>query len=160
MTDRVSRKVGNGSIDLVIADITTLKVDAVVNAANSGLRGGGGVDGAIHTAAGPALLDELREKVRHCPTGSAVITGGGNLPAQYVIHAVGPIWSGGHRDEPDLLASAYATAFRLAAERRLRTVAAPSISTGIYRFPTTWQHQLRWAPGGRRCWSPARRLSN
>src|SRR5580704_9530216 len=128
MTDRVSRTVGNGSINLILADITTLKGDALVNAANSGLRGGGGVDGAIHAAAGPALLDELREKFQHCPTGSAVITGGGNLPAQHVIHAVGPIWSGGHSGEPDLLEGAYAAAFRLAAEHRLRTVAAPSIS--------------------------------
>src|SRR5580704_11142234 len=135
MTDRVSRTVGNGSINLILADITTLKGDALVNAANSGLRGGGGVDGAIHTAAGPALMDELRTKFQHCPTGSAVITGAGNLSAKHVIHAVGPVWAGGNKGEPELLESAYATAFRLAANHHLRTVALAAISIGIYRFP-------------------------
>ncbi len=135
MTERISKQVGNGSIDLVIADITTLQVDAVVNAANSRLRGGGGVDGAIHAAAGPALMKELTQKYQRCPTGSAVMTGGGNLPAEHVIHAVGPIWSGGNSGEPRLLESAYATAFRLAAESRLRTVALAAISTGIYGYP-------------------------
>jgi O-acetyl-ADP-ribose deacetylase (regulator of RNase III) len=135
MTSRVSREVGNGTISLVMADITTLHVDAMVNAANTRLRGGGGVDGAIHRVAGSALLDELREKFQHCPTGSAVITAAGDLPAKHVIHAVGPMWSGGNRGEPSLLQGAYTTAFRLASEHHLCTVATASISTGIYGFP-------------------------
>jgi O-acetyl-ADP-ribose deacetylase len=135
VTERISKHVGNGSIDLVIADITTLQVDAIVNAANSDLAGGGGADGAIHAAAGPSLIRELERKYQGCPTGSAVITGGGSLLAKHVIHAVGPIWSGGNDGEPRLLESAYASAFRLASENRFRSVALASISTGIYGYP-------------------------
>ena len=122
-------------IEIVRGDITTLAVDAVVNAANSALRGGGGVDGAIHRAAGPALLDELR-RYHHCPPGAAVLTRGHRLPARYVIHAVGPVWEGGARDEPQLLESAYRAAFALAREQGdVRSIAFPAISTGIYGFP-------------------------
>ena len=133
--DRLARPVGDGRIALIRADITTLTVDAVVNAANQSLAGGGGVDGAIHRAAGPELMHELRERYQGCPTGSAVITGGGRLPARYVIHAVGPRWRDGNHGEPELLASAYRSAFALASEHACTTVAAPSISTGIYGFP-------------------------
>jgi len=117
------------------ADITTLEVDAIVNAANAHLAGGGGVDGAIHRAAGPDLQRQLSERYAGCPTGSAVITGAGRLPARHVIHAVGPRWRDGEHGEPELLASAYRSAFALAAEHGCVTVASPSISTGIYGFP-------------------------
>jgi O-acetyl-ADP-ribose deacetylase len=120
---------------LRLADITTLSVDAIINAANAYLAGGGGVDGAIHDAAGPGLMRELSERYDGCPTGSAVITGAGRLSARYVIHAVGPRWRDGEHQEPELLASAYQTAFQLASEHACATVAAPSISTGIYGFP-------------------------
>ena len=133
--DPLIREVGGGRITLRRADITTLQVDAMINAANASLVGGGGVDGAIHRAAGPELMRELRERYERCPTGSAVITGAGRLPADHVIHAVGPRWRDGRHDEPALLASAYARAFELASEQSCRSVAAPSISTGIYGFP-------------------------
>jgi len=122
-------------IEIVTGDITTLVVDAVVNAANETLRGGGGVDGAIHAAAGPELLAECR---RHpgCATGSAVLTGGYRLPARYVIHAVGPVWRGGNVGEHALLRDAYDSAFRLAREHGdVRTIAFPAVSTGAYGFP-------------------------
>jgi O-acetyl-ADP-ribose deacetylase len=134
-SDRLVRTVGGGRVLLVRADITTIAVDAVINAANASLAGGGGVDGAIHRAAGPGLMRELRERYQGCPTGSAVITGGGRLPARYVIHAVGPRWRDGDHREPELLESAYRSAFGLAAEHACATVAAPAISTGIYGFP-------------------------
>lgn len=119
-----------------LGDITTLACDAVINAANSRLQPGGGVDGAIHRAAGPELARELRLRHRHgCPTGSAVLTGGHGLPARLVVHAVGPVWRGGDKGEPELLESAYREAFRLAAGADCRSVAAPAISTGIYGFP-------------------------
>jgi O-acetyl-ADP-ribose deacetylase (regulator of RNase III) len=122
-------------ITVVLDDITTLEVDAIVNAANEALRGGGGVDGAIHRAAGPELLQELL-RFPSCPTGQAVLTKGYRLPARYVIHAVGPIWHGGSRNEPALLESAYEQSFQRALERGdIRTIAFPGISTGIYRFP-------------------------
>lgn len=122
-------------ITVVRADITTLHVDAIVNAANEGLRGGGGVDGAIHRAAGPQLLEELLQ-YSSCPTGDAVLTKGYRLPAKYVIHAVGPVWHGGHSGETRLLEKAYESAFARARERPdIRTIAFPAISTGIYRFP-------------------------
>jgi O-acetyl-ADP-ribose deacetylase (regulator of RNase III) len=117
------------------ADITTLAIDAVVNAANQHLAGGGGVDGAVHRAAGPSLMAELRERYDGCPTGDAVITGAGRLQARHVIHAVGPRWRDGGHGEPDKLRSAYRRAFALAAEHGCASVASPSISTGIYGFP-------------------------
>jgi len=128
-------QVGQGVVRLQRGDITTFAVDAIVNAANAHLAGGGGVDGAIHRAGGPEIMRELGERYDGCPTGSAVITGAGRLPAQYVIHAVGPRWRDGAHGEPDLLRSAYRTAFELAAAHGCASVAAPSISTGIYGFP-------------------------
>lgn len=125
-------------LQVVHGDITRMEVDAVVNAANSGLLGGGGVDGAIHGAGGPAIMaacKAIRDAQGGCPTGEAVITTGGLLPAPYVIHAVGPVWHGGTRDEDQELANAYRNSIRLAAEHHLRTVAFPNISTGIYGFP-------------------------
>ncbi len=133
--DPLTREAGPGRITLVGADITTLKADAIVNAANASLAGGGGVDGAMHRAAGPELMRELRERHSGCPTGSAVITGAGRLQAAHVIHAVGPRWRDGRHGEPELLASAYRAAFALAARHGCATVAAPAISTGIYGFP-------------------------
>jgi len=122
-------------IEIITADITTLRVDAIVNAANERLRGGGGVDGAIHRAAGPELLEELK-RYPGCPTGDAVLTRGYALPARYVIHAVGPIWGGGTRGEAELLAKTYHRAFTVALEAGdIRTIAFPAISTGVFSFP-------------------------
>jgi O-acetyl-ADP-ribose deacetylase (regulator of RNase III) len=130
------KSIGHRTIELILGDITEQNVDAVVNAANSRLAGGGGVDGAIHRAGGPAIMVETRK--RHpagCPTGSAVITSAGNLAAKYVIHAVGPVWNGGMRGEEALLASAYRTSLQLADEHGCQSVAMPALSTGAYRYP-------------------------
>ncbi len=127
-----------GKITLIQGDITRQETEAIVNAANSSLMGGGGVDGAIHRAGGPAILEECKKIVARqgkCPTGEAVITPGGNLKAKYVIHTVGPIWKDGSRGEDDLLANAYRNSLQMAVQNGIQTIAFPSISTGAYRFP-------------------------
>lgn len=132
----------NGQLDsrikLVKEDITKVRVDAIVNAANSSLLGGGGVDGAIHRAGGRQILDEcieIRSRQGGCKTGEAVITSGGKLPAKYVIHTVGPVWQGGNNNEEQLLANCYINSLKLAVENNVKTIAFPNISTGVYRFP-------------------------
>jgi O-acetyl-ADP-ribose deacetylase (regulator of RNase III) len=122
------------TIDIVQGDITKVEVDAIVNAANEGLRGGGGVDGAIHRAGGSKIMEECR-KIGHCPTGLAVITTAGRLPAKHVIHTVGPVWRGGGGNERELLESAYVNSLRLATDQKSKSVAFPSISTGVYGYP-------------------------
>lgn len=126
------------TLKLMVGDITEEPVDAIVNAANSGLVGGGGVDGAIHEAGGPAIMRELgpiRSKSGGCPTGSAVVTSAGNLPARFVFHAVGPVYRDGKHGEPDLLASCYRTCLQLAEECAVRSISFPAISTGVYGYP-------------------------
>ncbi len=117
-----------------LGDITKIPVDAIVNAANSALQGGGGVDGAIHRAGGPSLMAELR-KIGRCPTGSAVVTGAGRLPAKYVFHAVGPVYRDGRHGEPELLRSCYRTCFELAEKHDVKRISFPAISTGVYGYP-------------------------
>ena len=132
--ERIAARVGRVPIELTQGDITQVEADAIVNAANSSLLGGGGVDGAIHRAGGPAILEESR-RLGGCETGDAKATTAGNLPARMVIHAVGPVWQGGEQGEDDLLASAHRRSLEVAAEAGARTVAFPAISTGVYRFP-------------------------
>jgi O-acetyl-ADP-ribose deacetylase (regulator of RNase III) len=135
----MTREFGNGrSIQLLKGDITKVPVDAIANAANAELRGGGGVDGAIHAAGGPALrmeLDEILSKQGSCPAGSAVATTAGNLPAKWVFHAVGPIYRGGKNGEPELLKSAYKSCLQLAEQQGVQYLSFPSISTGVYGYP-------------------------
>lgn len=130
--------IGQTKLSIIKGDITQQGTEAIVNAANPGLMGGGGVDGAIHRAGGPAILEECRQVVAQqgrLPTGKAIITTGGNLKARYVIHTVGPVWSGGHKGEPELLAGAYSESLKLAVENRLSSISFPSISTGAYGYP-------------------------
>jgi O-acetyl-ADP-ribose deacetylase (regulator of RNase III) len=125
-------------VEHMMGDITMLEVDAIVNAANNGLMGGGGVDGAIHRAGGPQILEQcmaIRKRQGGCPTGEAVITTGGNLKAKFVIHTVGPVWSGNNESEELLLASAYRNSLALASANLVKSIAFPNISTGVYRFP-------------------------
>ena len=130
--------VGQARLYIIKGDITRQGTDAIVNAANPSLMGGGGVDGAIHRAGGPAILEECKQivaKQGHLPTGKAVITTGGNLKARYVIHTVGPVWYGGHKGESELLAGAYRESLKLATENHLGSISFPSISTGAYGYP-------------------------
>ena len=143
-TPLLTAEVAGTRLDIVVGDITALDVDAIVNAANTSLLGGGGVDGAIHRAAGPELLTECRT-LGGARTGEAKITRGYRLKARHVIHAVGPVWSGGGEREDDLLASCYRGALALAAGHRLTSIAFPAISTGVYRFPP--EHAARIAVG-------------
>ncbi len=127
---------GSSRIELMQGDITRQEVDAIVNAANSQLAGGGGVDGAIHRAASPSVMEETQARYPlGCPTGDAVPTSAGRLAAKYIFHAIGPVWRGGHEGEPDLLRSAYRRCLELAAKHQCASLAFPAISTGVYRFP-------------------------
>ncbi len=134
----MEKRIGKAVVTLVAGDITRETVDGIVNAANSSLMGGGGVDGAIHRAGGPAILEDCRRivgEIGRLDTGKAVITTAGNLPARHVIHTVGPVWHGGGSGEPELLADAYRNSLAVAEEHGLRSVAFPSISTGVYGYP-------------------------
>jgi len=141
----LNKKINKTKLSLIKGDITEQATDAIVNAANSGLMGGSGVDGAIHHAGGPAILEECKRIVHgigRLPTGQAVITTGGNLPAQHVIHTVGPIWHSGKNKEPELLANAYRESLQVAVDNGLKTISFPSISTGAYRFPVALAAQI------------------
>jgi len=142
--------INDRTLELVLGDITQQDVDAIVNAANSQLAGGGGVDGAIHRAAGPSIMAETERRYPDgCPTGSAVITTAGNLTAKYVVHAVGPFWSGGNRGEEMLLASAYQTSLELADSHDCRSVAFPALSAGAYRYPLDGVARVAIATAGK-----------
>jgi O-acetyl-ADP-ribose deacetylase (regulator of RNase III) len=138
MAERIAYTINQAELSIIQGDITRQATDAIVNAANSGLMGGGGVDGAIHRAGGPAILEECKRIVAahgRLPTGQAVITTAGNMPARHVIHTVGPVWRGGGAGEAGLLASAYRKSLELAAAEKLASVSFPSISTGVYGYP-------------------------
>jgi O-acetyl-ADP-ribose deacetylase len=138
MVGNVTYHINQAELSLIQGDITRQATDTIVNAANSGLMGGGGVDGAIHRAGGPAILEECKQIVTRqgrLPTGQAVITTAGKMPSKHVIHTVGPVWQGGQHDEPELLASAYRESLKLAAAKNLASVSFPSISTGVYGYP-------------------------
>ncbi len=126
--------INSATLELVEDDITRQNTEAIANAANSGLAGGGGVDGAIHRAGGPKIMEECR-KIGRCPTGEARLTTGGNLKARHVLHAVGPVYRGGHKGEPELLKGAYLSCLKLASEHSIKSIAFPSISTGVYGYP-------------------------
>ena len=147
MSDNGRRPMEGGKvsrIEVVRGDITTMEVEAIVNAANETLLGGGGVDGAIHSAAGPRLLAECRQ-IGGCPTGQARITRGHDLRAKHVIHTVGPVWQGGDRGEAELLASCYRSSLTLASENRIRSIAVPAISCGIYGYPLNAAARIAWS---------------
>ncbi len=134
----MEKTIGKTKLSLIRGDITFQNTEAIVNAANTSLLGGGGVDGAIHRAGGPKILEECKEiraKQEGCPTGEAVITTGGNMVTEYVIHTVGPVWSGGNRNEEQLLRNAYYNSLNLAKKSNIKSISFPSISTGVYRFP-------------------------
>ena len=143
--DPIIREIGQTGLILLKGDITSQKVDIIVNAANERLVGGGGVDGAIHSAGGPSIMQEcnqIRKKQGGCPTGQAVYTTAGNLQAKYVIHTVGPVWHGGSNDEEILLKSCYWNCLKLAHQLKAQTIAFPSISTGVYRFPLPFASKI------------------
>lgn len=138
MAEGLAIPVGSALLEVVRGNITKIAVDAIVNAANSHLAGGGGVDGAIHAAGGPEIMKELdviRARIGTCPAGQAVVTGAGALPAKYVIHTVGPRYKDGHRGEPEALAACYRVCLQLGAERQVKTISFPAISTGVYGYP-------------------------
>ncbi len=138
MSDSVSIQLPHHTVSAFVGNIVRVQADAIVNAANSSLLGGGGVDGAIHRAGGPAIIEDCRRivaQIGHLPPGQAVATTGGDLKARYVIHTVGPIWSGGYEGEPEVLASCYRECLNRAEELRLRSIAFPAISTGVYGYP-------------------------
>ena len=147
----LTKEIGGATLILLRGDITDQETDAIVNAANSSLMGGGGVDGAIHRAGGPRIHEEclvIRSSCGECPPGEAVITSGGNMKARHVIHTVGPVWHGGTHGEDDVLASAYRNSLALAASRSLETIAFPSIATGAYGFPLERASQIAMATVG------------